>query len=49
MFPWQDAECRLRDSVPGPAELLLLEQGNHGCANVLYQHRPYVLTGWPAS
>jgi 2,6-dihydroxypseudooxynicotine hydrolase len=40
IFPWQDA-VRLRDSVPGPAELLLLEQGNHGCANVPYLHRPY--------
>ena len=40
IFPWQDA-VRLRDSVPGPAELLLLEQGNHGCANLPYLHRPY--------
>ncbi|HEX4258965.1 MAG TPA: alpha/beta fold hydrolase [Streptosporangiaceae bacterium] len=40
IFPWQDA-VRLRDSVPGPAELLLLEDGNHGCANVVYRHRPY--------
>jgi pimeloyl-ACP methyl ester carboxylesterase len=40
IFPWQDA-VRLRDRVPGPAELLLLEDGNHGCANVIYRHRPY--------
>jgi 2,6-dihydroxypseudooxynicotine hydrolase len=40
IIPWQDA-VRLRDSVPGPAELLLLEQGNHGCANLPYLHRPY--------
>jgi pimeloyl-ACP methyl ester carboxylesterase len=40
IFPWQDAG-RLRDSVPGPAELLLLDEGNHGCANVPYRHRPY--------
>jgi dienelactone hydrolase len=40
IIPWQDA-VRLRDSVPGPAELLLLEQGNHGCANLPYRHRPY--------
>jgi 2,6-dihydroxypseudooxynicotine hydrolase len=40
IFPWQDA-VRLRDSVPGPAELLLLDDGNHGCANVPYRHRPY--------
>ena len=40
IIPWQNA-VRLRDSVPGPAELLLLEQGNHGCANLPYLHRPY--------
>jgi 2,6-dihydroxypseudooxynicotine hydrolase len=40
IFPWQDA-ARLRDSVPGPAELLLLDEGNHGCANMPYRHRPY--------
>jgi hypothetical protein len=28
-------------ALPGPAELLLLEQGNHGCANLPYLHRPY--------
>jgi 2,6-dihydroxypseudooxynicotine hydrolase len=22
-------------------ELLMLEEGNHGCANVLAEHRPY--------
>jgi 2,6-dihydroxypseudooxynicotine hydrolase len=27
--------------VAGPVDLLLLEQGNHGCANVIYRHRPY--------
>jgi 2,6-dihydroxypseudooxynicotine hydrolase len=40
IFPWQDA-VRLRDEAGGPAELLLLADGNHGCANVPYQHRPY--------
>ena len=35
------AAVRLRDQVPGPAELLLLDDGNHGCANVIYRHRPY--------
>lgn len=40
IFPWRDA-VRLRDGVPGPAELLLLDDGNHGCANVPYRHRPY--------
>jgi 2,6-dihydroxypseudooxynicotine hydrolase len=40
LFPYQQAE-RLVAEVAGPAELLLLEQGNHGCANVSYRHRPY--------
>jgi dienelactone hydrolase len=40
IVPWQDA-ARLRDAAAGPAELLLIEEGNHGCANVPYRHRPY--------
>lgn len=40
IFPWQDA-ARLRDEAGGEAELLLLEDGNHGCANVPYKHRNY--------
>ena len=40
LFPWQQAE-RLVAEAAGPAELMLLERGNHGCANVAYQHRPY--------
>ena len=40
IFPWQDAE-RLRSEAGGEAELLLLQEGNHGCANVPYQHRNY--------
>ena len=40
LFPWQQAE-RLVAEAAGPAELLLLERGNHGCANVVYEHRPY--------
>jgi alpha-beta hydrolase superfamily lysophospholipase len=39
LIPWQHAE-RLRDSVSGPVELLMLEDGNHGCANVAPWHRP---------
>ncbi len=31
---------RLVAAVPH-AELLLLPEGNHGCANVVYRHRPY--------
>jgi 2,6-dihydroxypseudooxynicotine hydrolase len=40
LFPYSDAE-RLVDEAAGPTELLLLEHGNHGCANVIYRHRPY--------
>jgi dienelactone hydrolase len=40
IFPWQDA-VRLHDEAGDTAELLLLEDGNHGCANVPYKHRPY--------
>jgi 2,6-dihydroxypseudooxynicotine hydrolase len=40
LIPWQHAE-QLRDTAGGPAELLLLEDGNHGCANVAPWHRPY--------
>jgi len=39
LIPWQQAE-RLRDAVSGPVELLMLEHGNHGCANVAPWHRP---------
>jgi 2,6-dihydroxypseudooxynicotine hydrolase len=40
LFPWTDAE-RLRDTAGGPTELLMLEAGNHGCANLAPHHRPY--------
>jgi len=40
LFAWTDAQ-RLVDEASGPAELLLLADGNHGCANVIYRHRPY--------
>lgn len=40
IFPWQDAE-RLRAEAGANAELLLLDEGNHGCANVPYRHRHY--------
>ncbi|HYZ52499.1 MAG TPA: prolyl oligopeptidase family serine peptidase [Streptosporangiaceae bacterium] len=38
LIPWQQAQ-RLVDEAGGPAELLLLEQGNHGCANLAPFHR----------
>jgi 2,6-dihydroxypseudooxynicotine hydrolase len=40
LIPWQHAE-RVRDAAGGPTELLMLEDGNHGCANVAPWHRPY--------
>ena len=40
LIPWQQAR-QLAEEAAGPAELLLLEQGNHGCANLTYRHRPY--------
>lgn len=40
LIPWQHAE-RLRDTAGGPTELLMLEDGNHGCADVAPWHRPY--------
>jgi 2,6-dihydroxypseudooxynicotine hydrolase len=40
IFPWQDAE-RLHKEVGDNSELLLLPDGNHGCANVTYKHRHY--------
>jgi 2,6-dihydroxypseudooxynicotine hydrolase len=38
LIPWEDA-ARLVKEAGGPAELLLLEQGNHGCANLAPFHR----------
>jgi alpha-beta hydrolase superfamily lysophospholipase len=40
LIPWQQAE-QLRDAVRGPVELLMIEHGNHGCADVAPWHRPY--------
>ena len=38
LIPWQHAQ-RLVEEASGPARLLLLEQGNHGCANLAPFHR----------
>jgi dienelactone hydrolase len=38
LIPWQDAQ-RLVEEAGGNARLLLLEQGNHGCANLAPFHR----------
>jgi len=40
LIPWQQADM-LVEATGGPAELLMLEDGNHGCANVAPWHRPY--------
>jgi dipeptidyl aminopeptidase/acylaminoacyl peptidase len=40
LIPWADA-CRLAEEASGPVELLLFDEGNHGCTNILYRHRPY--------
>ena len=40
LIPWRHAE-RLAASAGGEVELLMLENGNHGCANVAPWHRPY--------
>jgi len=39
LIPWQHAERLAQEAED--AELLLLEDGNHGCMNVWPQHRPY--------
>jgi 2,6-dihydroxypseudooxynicotine hydrolase len=46
LIPWQQAE-RLVGEAGGPAALLLLEQGNHGCANLAPFHR-YRTADWAA-
>jgi dienelactone hydrolase len=47
LIPWQQAE-RLVTEAGGPAELLLLEKGNHGCANLSPFHR-YRTADWAAA
>ncbi|MCW2760746.1 MAG: protein of unknown function hydrolase family protein [Marmoricola sp.] len=39
LIPWSNAE-KMRAATGGPVELLMLEDGNHGCANVAPFHRP---------
>lgn len=46
LIPWQHAQ-RLVDTAGGPVELLMLEEGNHGCMNVWPQHR-YRSADWMA-
>ena len=46
LIPWTQA-ARLAEEAGGPAELLLLEKGNHGCANLAPFHR-YLTADWVA-
>jgi dienelactone hydrolase len=46
LIPWEQAQ-RLVDEAGGPAELLLLDKGNHGCANLAPFHR-YAAADWAA-
>jgi 2,6-dihydroxypseudooxynicotine hydrolase len=46
LIPWQHA-VRLVEEAPA-AELLMLEDGNHGCMNVAPHHRPYT-ADWVAA
>jgi dienelactone hydrolase len=46
LIPWQQAQ-QLVDEAGGDSELLLLEQGNHGCANLAPFHR-YLTADWAA-
>jgi 2,6-dihydroxypseudooxynicotine hydrolase len=47
LIPWRQAE-RLQREAGGETEMLMLENGNHGCANVAPWHRPYT-ADWLAS
>lgn len=40
IVPWRHAEL-LAAAAGGDSELLVLEEGNHGCANLTPWHRPY--------
>jgi dienelactone hydrolase len=47
IIPWEQAR-QLAAEAGGEAELLLLADGNHGCANLPQHHRPYT-ADWMAS
>jgi dipeptidyl aminopeptidase/acylaminoacyl peptidase len=46
LIPWEQAQ-RVVDEVGDNADFLLLDDGNHGCANVAYKHR-YRTADWMA-
>ncbi len=39
LFDWREG-MRIAEEAGGPAETILLEEGNHGCANLIWHHRP---------
>jgi dipeptidyl aminopeptidase/acylaminoacyl peptidase len=47
LIPWEHAQ-RLANAAGGDVDLVLLEDGNHGCANVAYKHR-YLSADWMAA
>ncbi|MFD0478908.1 alpha/beta hydrolase family protein [Nonomuraea thailandensis] len=47
LIPWRQAE-RLAAATGGDSELLMLEEGNHGCANLTPGTAPTPPTGWPS-
>jgi len=47
LFSWHDGE-RLAHEARGATEVRVLDQGNHGCANVIYRHRPFA-ADWMAA
>lgn len=46
LIPWKHAQ-RLVDQAGGPVDFILLDDGNHACANVLHKHR-YLSADWMA-
>ena len=46
LISWEDS-ARLVKEASGPSELVLLEEGNHGCANLAPFHR-YLTADWVA-
>jgi 2,6-dihydroxypseudooxynicotine hydrolase len=48
LIPWQHAQRLVDEATAGPARLLLLDRGNHGCANLAAAHRP-LTADWVAA
>ena len=39
LFDWREG-MRIAEEASGRSEAILLEEGNHGCANLIWHHRP---------